>query len=144
VTVFWHTDKISLYIFICVFMLVHIYIYIYIYIYIHIYIYICMCVCVCVRARVFMYVCVNVYVWLYVCAWTCVCTTLVDLQLDAKIIVYLRIIYLLKSSTFFEHYPAHLEEIYVTIVYMQPLVSSLSAGDCLVHRCTRQRLRIYN
>jgi hypothetical protein len=24
--------------------------------------------------------------------------------------------------------------IYVVIVYMQPLVSSLSAGDCLVHR----------
>ena len=42
--------------------------------------------------------------------------------------------HLLKSSTCFEHYPAHLQEVYVVIVYMQPLVSSLSAGDCLVHR----------
>jgi len=51
-----------------------------------------------------------------------------------KILVYLHIIYLLKSSTCFEHYPIHLQEVYVLIVYMQPLVSSLSAGDCLVHR----------
>jgi len=42
--------------------------------------------------------------------------------------------HLLKSSTCFEHYPAYLQEVYVVIVYMQPLVSSLSAGDCLVHR----------
>jgi hypothetical protein len=36
----------------------------------------------------------------------------------------------------FRAYPAHLQEVYVVIVYtsMQPLVSSLSAGDCLVHR----------
>jgi len=51
-----------------------------------------------------------------------------------KILIYLHIIYLLKSSTCFEHYPAHLQGVYVVIVYMQPLVSSLSAGDCLVHR----------
>jgi len=57
-----------------------------------------------------------------------------------KIPVYLHIIHLLKSSTCFEHYPAHLQEVYVVIIYiyiyiyMQPLVSSLSAGDCLVHR----------
>jgi hypothetical protein len=51
-----------------------------------------------------------------------------------KILVYLHIIHLLKSSTCFEHYPAHLQEIYVVIVYMQPLVSSLSSGDCLVRR----------
>jgi len=51
-----------------------------------------------------------------------------------KILVYLHIIHLLKSSTCFEHYPAHLQEVYVIIVYMQPLVSSLSAGDCLVHQ----------
>jgi len=51
-----------------------------------------------------------------------------------KILVYLHIIPLLKSSTYFEHYPAHLQEVYVLIVYMQPLVSSLSAGDCPVHR----------
>jgi hypothetical protein len=63
-----------------------------------------------------------------------------------KILIYLRLIHLLKSSTCFEHYLAHLQEVYVIIVYMQPLVSSLSAGDCLVHRlrknflnrCTRQ------
>jgi hypothetical protein len=44
------------------------------------------------------------------------------------------LIHLLKSSTCFEHYPAHLQEVYVVIVYMQPLVLSLSAGDCPVHR----------
>jgi hypothetical protein len=59
---------------------------------------------------------------------------LVDLQLDAKILIYLRTIHLLKSSTCFDHYPAHLEEVYIVTVYMQPLVSSISAGDCLVHR----------
>jgi hypothetical protein len=51
-----------------------------------------------------------------------------------KILVYSHIIHLLKSSTCFEHYSAHLQEVYVVIVYMQPLVSSLSAGDCPVHR----------
>jgi len=30
--------------------------------------------------------------------------------------------------------PAHLQDVYVVIVYMQSLVSSLSAGDCPVHR----------
>jgi len=50
-----------------------------------------------------------------------------------KILIYLHIIHLLKSSTRFEHYPAHLQEVYVVIVYMQPLVLSLSAGDCPVH-----------
>ena len=40
--------------------------------------------------------------------------------------------HLLKSSTCFEHYPAHLQEVYVAIVYMH--ISSLSAGDCPVHR----------
>jgi hypothetical protein len=42
-----------------------------------------------------------------------------------KVLVYLHIIHLLKSSTCFEHYPAHLQEVYAIIVYMQPLVSSL-------------------
>ena len=60
--------------------------------------------------------------------------TSVDLQLDAQILIYLYVIHLLKSSTCFEHYPAHLQEVYVVIVYMQPLVSSLSVGDCPVHR----------
>jgi len=51
-----------------------------------------------------------------------------------KILIYLYIIHLLKSSTCFEHCPAHLQEVYVVTLYMQPLVSSLSAGDCPVHR----------
>jgi len=51
-----------------------------------------------------------------------------------KILIYLHVIYLLKSSTCFEHYPAHLQEVYVVIVYMQPLVSSLYVGDCPVPR----------
>jgi hypothetical protein len=51
-----------------------------------------------------------------------------------KSLVYLHIINLLKSSTCFEHYLAHLQGVYIVIVYMQPLVLSLSAGDCLVHR----------
>jgi hypothetical protein len=50
-----------------------------------------------------------------------------------KILIHLHTTHLLKSSTCFEHYPAHLQEVYVVTVYMQPLVSSLSAGDCLVH-----------
>jgi len=53
-----------------------------------------------------------------------------------KILIYLHIIHLLKSSSCFEHYPAHLQEVYVVMVYVQPLVSSLSAGDCPVHRLT--------
>jgi hypothetical protein len=64
-----------------------------------------------------------------------------------KILIYLHIIHLLKSSTCFLHYPAHLQKVYVVTVYMQPPVSSLFAGDCPVHRlrnnlflnrCTRQ------
>jgi len=50
-----------------------------------------------------------------------------------KILIYLHIIHLLKSSACFEHYPAHLQEVYVAVVYMQPLVSSLYAGDCDSH-----------
>jgi len=51
-----------------------------------------------------------------------------------KILIYLYVIRLLRSSTCFEHCPAHLQEVYVVTVYMQPMVSSLSAGDCLVHQ----------
>jgi len=54
-----------------------------------------------------------------------------------KILIYLHIIHLLNSSTCFEHYPAHLQEVCVVIVYMQPLVSSLFAGDCPLHRLRR-------
>ena len=51
-----------------------------------------------------------------------------------KILIYFYIIHLLKFSTYFEHYPALIQEVYVVIVYIQPLVPSLSAGDCPVHR----------
>jgi hypothetical protein len=57
-----------------------------------------------------------------------------------KILIYLYIIHLLKSSTCFEHCPAHLQEVYVVTVYMQPLVLSLSAGDCPVHRLRKNFL----
>jgi len=61
---------------------------------------------------------------------------LVDLQLDAQnsclftYNTFIKILYM--------HYPAHLQEVYVVIVYRQPLVSSLSAGDCLVHRLRKK------
>jgi len=55
--------------------------------------------------------------------------TLVNFQLDAQILIYLHIIHLLKSSTCFKHYPVHLQEVYVVIVYMQPLVSSLCKSE---------------
>ena len=51
-----------------------------------------------------------------------------------KILIYLHVMHLLKSSTCFENYHTHLQEVYVVIVFVQPLVSSLSAGDCLMHR----------
>jgi hypothetical protein len=54
--------------------------------------------------------------------------SLFDLQLHAQILIYLHIIHSLKSSTGFEHYHAHHQEVYVVLVYMQPLISSLSAG----------------
>jgi hypothetical protein len=54
--------------------------------------------------------------------------SLFDLQLHAQILIYLYIIHSLKSSTCYEHYHAHLQEVYIVIVYMQPLISSLSAG----------------
>jgi len=57
-----------------------------------------------------------------------------------KILIYLHIIHLLKSSTCFEHYPAYLQEVYVVIVYMQPLVLSLSAANCPVHRLRKSSL----
>ena len=36
----------------------------------------------------------------------------------------------------FWEYPAHLQEVCIVVVCMQSLVSSLSAGDCLVHQLT--------
>jgi hypothetical protein len=69
----------------------------------------------------------------------------VDLQLDAQNSYLFTYNTFIKSSTCFEHYPAHLQEVHIVIVHMQPLVSSLSAGDCLVHRLRKnQRLHIYN
>jgi len=49
-----------------------------------------------------------------------------------KFLIYLHIIHVLKSSTRFEHCPAHRQEVYVIIVYMQPLVLSLFSDNCLV------------
>jgi len=46
-----------------------------------------------------------------------------------KILIYLHIIHLLKSSTCFEHCPAHLQEVYVVIVYMQPLGLEIKVKD---------------
>jgi len=62
--------------------------------------------------------------------------TFVNFQLDAQnsLFIYLYTIHLLKSSTCFEQYAAHLQEVYVVIASMQPLISSLSVGDCPVHR----------
>jgi hypothetical protein len=55
-----------------------------------------------------------------------------------KILIYLYIMHLLKSCACFEHYPAHLQELYVVTVHMQHLVSSLSAGDCPVYRLKKK------
>jgi hypothetical protein len=67
--------------------------------------------------------------------------TLVDLHLHAQNSnLFTYIIHLLKSSTCFEHYPAHILGVYVLIVYKQPLVSSLTAGDCTVHRLRKSFL----
>ena len=41
---------------------------------------------------------------------------------------FIKILYMFRAL------PCLSQEVYVVIVYMQPLVSSLSAGDCLVHR----------
>jgi hypothetical protein len=55
--------------------------------------------------------------------------SLFDLQIHAQIFIYSHTIHSLKSSTCFEHCPAHLQEVYVVIVYMQPLISPLSADS---------------
>jgi hypothetical protein len=60
--------------------------------------------------------------------------TLVYFQLDAQNSHLFTYNTFIKILYMFEHYPALLQEVYVVIVYMQPLVSSLSAGDCLVYR----------
>jgi hypothetical protein len=42
----------------------------------------------------------------------------------------------------FRAYPAHLQKVHVVIVYMHSLVSSFSAGDCLVHRLRKNSFLI--
>jgi len=59
-----------------------------------------------------------------------------------RLLIYLYIIHLLNSSTCFEYYPARLQEVYAVIVYMQPLVSSLSAGDSPVNRLRKNLQRV--
>ena len=67
--------------------------------------------------------------------------TLVDFQLVAQnSYLFIYKTHLLKSSTCFEHYPVRLQEVYVVIVYMQPLVSSLTVVDCPVHRLKKRAL----
>ena len=44
--------------------------------------------------------------------------------------------HLLESSTCFEHYPAHLQEVYVVIVYIQPCAPVKK--EFFLKRCTRQ------
>ena len=39
------------------------------------------------------------------------------------VIIYLHIIHLLKSSTCFEHYPAHLQEVYVVTVHLSSFLT---------------------
>ena len=68
------------------------------------------------------------------------CTTFFYHQLDAQTSCLFTYNTLIKILYVFRVYPAHLQEVQVVIVYMQSLVSSLFAGDCLVHRCTRQSL----
>ena len=81
--------------------------------------------------------------WRYLCVLFCCVVLLLSPYLISnlmnKILIYLRIIHLLKFSTCFEHYPAHLQEVCVVNVYMQLLVSSLFAGDCLVHRLRKNQ-----
>jgi hypothetical protein len=60
--------------------------------------------------------------------------TLVDLQLDAQNSYLFTYNTFIKIVYMFRAIPVHLQEVYVVIVYMQPLESSLSAGDCPVHR----------
>jgi hypothetical protein len=55
-------------------------------------------------------------------------------QLDAQTSYLFTYNKLIKILYIFRAYPVHLQEVHFVIIYMRPLVSSLSAGDCLVHR----------
>ena len=71
---------------------------------------------------------------------TCLC--LIS-NLIHEILIYLHIIHLLKSSTWFEHYPAHLQEVYVVTVYMSFFLKG--AQDSHLQRVTiRGAAYIYN
>jgi len=55
-------------------------------------------------------------------------------QLDAQTSCLFTYNTLIKTLYMFRANPAHLQEVHFVIVYMRSLVSSFSAGDCLVHR----------
>ena len=63
------------------------------------------------------------------CVITGVCVSISFTNLMYKLFI---LIHLLYSSTCFEHYCAHLQEDKVLLV--RYLISSLSLGDCSVHR----------
>ena len=69
--------------------------------------------------------------------------TLVDLQIDAQN-SSLHIIHKIKSSTCFEHYPAHLQKVYVVIVYMQPLSCAPVHKTVTCREWRYQRLHTYS
>jgi hypothetical protein len=62
--------------------------------------------------------------------------TLVDLQLDTQNSYLFTYNTFIKILYMFRHFPAHLREVYVVTVYMQPLVSLLSADDCHLQTVT--------
>jgi hypothetical protein len=64
-------------------------------------------------------------------------------QLDAQTSCLFTYNTLIKIVYMFRAYPAHLQKVHFVTVYMRSLVSSSSAGDCLVHRL-RKRPHIYN
>jgi hypothetical protein len=61
---------------------------------------------------------------------------LVDSQLDAQNSYLFTFNTFIKILYIFEHYPAHLQEVYVVIVHMQPLVSLTGAQDSHLQRVT--------
>jgi hypothetical protein len=65
-------------------------------------------------------------------------TAFVDFQLDAQNSYLLICNTFIKSFTCFDYYSAQLQEVYVVIVYMQPLVSLHSAGEGPVHRLRKK------
>ena len=64
-------------------------------------------------------------------------------QLDAQTSCLFTYNTLIKILYMFRAYLAHLQEVHFVIVYMRSLVSSLSAGDCLVHRLRKISVLVY-